>query len=143
MRRAVARTGIVLSRSGGALPRHAPRLSAFVGGPLGGGRQWMPWIHVDDEVGALRFLLEHPQATGPFNLASPQPARNRELSAAVGRALHRPSWLPAPRVAVELLAGELAEAMFGSLRVLPARLLALGYRFRFPSLEGALDDLIR
>jgi uncharacterized protein (TIGR01777 family) len=142
VRRPLLRTGIVLSREGGALRLLRLAHLAFLGGPLGSGRQWTPWIHEADEVGAIRFLLEHPQATGPFNLASPAPARNRELSAEVGRALGRPSWLPVPRWPLRLAAGELADALFSGQRALPTRLLALGYRFRFATLRGALADLL-
>ena len=142
VRRPRLRTGIVLAREGGALgPMRLAHL-AFAGGPLGNGAQWTPWIHLADEVGAIRFVLEHPQATGPFNLAAPEPARNRDLSRAVGRALGRPTWLPVPRWPLRLAAGELADAVFAGQRAVPARLLALGYRFRFPKLESALEDLL-
>ena len=142
LRRPIARTGIVLAREGGALGPMALAHRLLVGGPLGDGRQWTPWIHLADEVGALRFLIEHPQATGPFDLVAPEPARNRDLSRAIGRALGRPSWLPVPRWPLRLAAGELADAVFAGQRALPARLLSLGYRFRFPALEGALADLL-
>jgi hypothetical protein len=142
VRRPLLRTGIVLAREAGALKVMRLAHLALAGGPLGSGRQWTPWIHRADEVGAIRFLLEHPQATGPFNLCAPEPARNRDLTRAVGRALRRPSWLPVPRWPLRLLAGELADAVFGGQRAVPARLLALGYRFRFPDLEGALADLL-
>lgn len=142
VRRPILRTGVLLARESGALPILRLAHRALVGGPLGDGRQWMPWIHLADEIGAIRFLLEHPQATGPFNLAAPEPARNRELARAVGRAVHRPSWLPAPLWPLRLAAGELADFLAGGQRALPARLLSLGYRFRFPTLQAALADLL-
>ena len=142
VRRPVARTGIVLSRDGGALPLMRLAFKAFTGGPLGSGRQWMPWIHEADEVGAIRFLLEDPQATGPYNLVAPEPATNRDFSAAVGEALGRPSWLPAPGWGMRLALGELGDVLLGGQRARPARLLAAGYRFRFPELGGALADLL-
>jgi uncharacterized protein len=142
VRRPLARTGVVLAREGGALPKLRLAHSLFAGGPLGSGRQWMPWIHIADEVGALRFLLEHPQATGPFTLVAPEPVRNRDLGRAVGRALHRPSRMPAPAFAVRLLLGELADAMLSGQRAMPLRLQSLGYRFRFPTLALALQDLL-
>jgi uncharacterized protein len=142
VRRPVARTGIVLSRTGGALSTLRLAHQAYAGGPLGSGRQWTPWIHEADEVGAIRFLLEHPQATGPFNLVAPEPATNRDVSRAIARALRRPSWLPAPAFAVRLLLGELADAMLGGQRARPDRLQALGYRFRYPTLATALADLL-
>lgn len=142
VRRPVIRTGLVLAREGGALPKLRLAHLLFGGGPFGSGRQWTPWIHLADEVGAIRFLLEHPQATGPFELVAPEPVRNRELSRAVGRALRRPSWLPVPRFALRLLFGEMAESLFAGQRARPLRLQALGYRFRFPAIDGALADLL-
>jgi uncharacterized protein (TIGR01777 family) len=141
-RRPIARTGIVLSRRGGAMKPLVRAHRAFVGGRLGDGRQPMPWIHEDDEVGAIRFLLESPQATGPFNLVAPEPKSNGELSRALARALRRPSLLPVPKLAVRLALGELGESLLGGQRAVPARLAALGFRFRFPSLEAALADLL-
>ena len=107
VRRPIARTSIVLSRRGGAMKPLALAFRSFVGGRLGDGRQPMPWIHDEDEVGAIRFLLESPQATGPFNLVAPEPATNAELSQALARVLHRPNWLPVPSFAVRLALGEL------------------------------------
>jgi uncharacterized protein (TIGR01777 family) len=142
VRRPVVRTGLVLSRRGGALVPLRRAFRAFAGGPLGDGRQWTPWIHEADEVGAIRFLLESPAATGPFDLVAPEPVRNGDFSRAVGRALGRPSWLPAPRPAVRLLLGELADALLAGQRAVPSRLQAIGFRFRFPSLDAALADLL-
>jgi len=141
VRRPILRTAVVLSRGGGALRPLATAFRAFVGGPLGDGRQWMPWVHEADEVGAIRFLLESPAASGPYNVVAPEPVRNGDFSRAVGKALGRPSWLPAPKAAVRLALGELAETLLGGQRAVPARLLALGFRFRFPTLAGALEDL--
>lgn len=143
VRRPVIRTGVVLSRHGGAFRSLRLAFRAFVGGPMGSGRQWMPWIHEADEVGAIRFLLEHPGATGPYDLAAPEPVRNAHLARALGRALGRPSWLPAPAFPLRLVLGEFAETVLGGARALPARLLAAGYEFRFPSLDAALADLAR
>ncbi|HXT50073.1 MAG TPA: TIGR01777 family oxidoreductase [Thermoanaerobaculia bacterium] len=142
VRRPIVRTSIVFSRRGGALKPLALSFRAFLGGKLGDGRQWMPWIHEADEVGAIRFLLESPAATGPFNLVAPEAARNADVSRALGKALHRPSWLPAPKLGVRLAVGELADTMLGSQHVVPARLQALGFRFRFPTLEAALAELL-
>lgn len=142
VRRPVLRTGVVLSRRGGAIVPLRRAFRAFAGGPLGDGRQWMPWIHEADEVGAIRFLLESPAATGPFDLVAPEPVRNGDFSRAVGRALGRPSWLPVPRAALRLALGELGEALLAGQRAVPARLEALGFRFRFPTLDGALAELL-
>lgn len=142
VRRPIVRTSIVLSRRGGALKPLRLAFGAFLGGPLGDGRQWMPWIHEADEVGAIRFLLESPAATGPFNLAAPEATRNDDLSRALAKALRRPSWLPAPKLAVRLALGELGDTLLSGQRAVPARLLALGFRFRFPTLEQALAEML-
>jgi uncharacterized protein (TIGR01777 family) len=142
VRRAVLRTGVVLSAAGGALPRMALPFRLMAGGPLGGGRQWLPWIHVADEVGAIRFLLERQDARGPFNLTAPRPLTNRDFSRALGKVLKRPSFAPAPGFALRLLLGEMAEALLTGQRAVPHRLLELGYEFRHPEASGALHDLL-
>jgi len=143
VRRAIIRTGIVLSTRGGALPRMLLPFRLFVGGPLGSGRQGFPWIHLADEVGAIRFLIERETARGPFNLAAPQPPSNAEFSRALGRALGRPALLPAPAPVLRLLLGEMATVLVEGQRAVPARLLREGYQFLFPDLDAALRDLLR
>jgi uncharacterized protein len=142
VRRAVLRTGIVLSDAGGALPRMALPFRLLAGGPLGSGRQWFPWIHIADEVGAIRFLLEREDARGPFNLTAPRPLTNRDFSRALGKALHRPSLAPMPAFALRLALGEMADALLSSQRAVPHRLLELGYAFRYPEALAALRDLL-
>jgi uncharacterized protein (TIGR01777 family) len=142
VRRVVVRTGLVLSRDGGALARLLPPFRLGLGGPMGSGRQYWPWIHMADEIGALRFLLERDSARGPFNLTAPAPLRNREFSRILGRALRRPSFLPAPAFALRALLGEMASLVLEGQRALPRRLLAEGYAFRFARLEEALRDLL-
>jgi len=142
VRRVVLRTGVVLDRGGGALAKMLPPFRLGLGGPLGAGRQWFPWIHMADEVGAILFLLAATAASGPFNLCAPQPVRNRDFARALGRQLHRPSILPAPAPALRLALGELAAALLTGQRAEPRRLLAAGYRFRFPDLPEALADLL-
>ncbi|HZF08445.1 MAG TPA: TIGR01777 family oxidoreductase [Thermoanaerobaculia bacterium] len=142
VRRAILRTGVVLARDGGALPKMALPFRMRIGGPLGSGRQWLPWIHLADEVGAIRFLLEDDAARGPFNLTAPTPARNRDLGAALGKVLHRPSLLPTPGFALHLALGEMAGMLLNGQRAVPKALLARGYRFRFPELGPALSDLL-
>ena len=142
VRRALVRTGIVLSTEGGALPQMVRPFKLFAGGPVGSGDQWMPWIHIDDEVGAIEFLLRHDEARGPFNLAAPAPLTNREFSRAIGRALGRPSLLPAPAFAMKLLFGEMATLLLDGQRAVPARLEELGYEFRFADADAALADLL-
>jgi uncharacterized protein len=142
VRRALLRTGVVLAREGGALPKMALPFRMMIGGPLGSGRQWLPWIHLADEVGAIRFLLDDDGARGPFNLTAPNPVRNRDLGVALGRALHRPSLLPTPAFALQLALGEMAGMLLAGQRAVPRALLARGYGFRFPNLGPALSDLL-
>jgi uncharacterized protein len=142
VRRVVLRTGIVLDPAGGALPKLLLPFRCGFGGPLGNGRQWLPWIHVADEVGAILFLLADAGASGPYNLCAPRPVENRVLARALGRQLHRPSRLAAPAVALRVVLGEMAAALLRSQRAVPRRLLAAGYEFRFPELAGALADLL-
>jgi uncharacterized protein (TIGR01777 family) len=148
VRRVLVRTGVVLAREGGALPRMALPFKLLAGAPLGSGRQWLPWIHIADEVGAIRFLLEREDAQGPFNLTAPQPVTNRELGHVLARVLGRPSPLQAlglgvPEPVFRVMLGEMADAVLHSQRVLPARLLQLGYAFRFPDVASALRDLYK
>lgn len=137
------RTGIVLAREGGALPRMALPFKLMAGGPIGDGRFWQPWIHLADQVGLLCWALGQERVRGLVNATSPAPARNRDLARAMGRALHRPSLLPTPALALRLAMGEMAEVVTASQRVLPRRALDLGYRYRFPELGLALTDLLR
>ena len=147
VRRALLRTGIVLSAAGGALPRLLLPFRLMAGAPLGDGRQWFPWIHLADETGALRFLLERDDARGPFNLTAPNPVTNRELGDFLARALHRPSPLQAlglgvPRAVFRAALGEMADSILQGQRAVPRRLLDLGFRFRHPDLAPALADLV-
>lgn len=142
VRRPIIRTGIVLSTDGGALPRIVLPFRLFAGGPLGSGEQWVPWIHLADEVGAIRFLIENDGAAGPFNLTAPEPLTNREFGRVVGRVLGRPSRLPTPAFALRLALGEMATLLLDGQRAVPRRLLELGYEFRFATAEAALRDLL-
>lgn len=142
VRRVVARSGVVLAREGGALPRMALPFKLYVGGRVGSGRQYMSWIHLEDQVAALRFLVEHATASGPFNLTAPHPVTNRELSRHLADVLGRPSLFPVPGFALRLLFGEMAEVLLEGQRVVPERLQRLGFSFRYPRLEEALRDLL-
>lgn len=142
IRVALTRTGVVLSPSGGALAKMLPPFRLGVGGPVAGGRQYVPWIHLDDVVGALLHCLEDERADGPINVTSPNPVTNAELSRALGRVLHRPALLPVPGLALRLLYGDMATIVLTGQRALPVRLRALGYRFRHPDLEPALRDVL-
>ncbi len=137
------RTGIVLARDGGALPRMVQPFRLLAGGPLGRGDFWQPWIHLADEVGIVLLALSDGRARGPLDATAPAPALNRDLARAIGRALHRPALLRTPAPALRLALGEMADVVLASQRVMPRRAQALGYRFRFPTLEAALEDLLR
>jgi len=138
MRAVQVRTGVVLDRDGGALQKMLPPFRLGVGGPVAGGRQYVSWIHRDDVVGMIAAALQDERWTGPVNATAPEPVTNRELSRALGRALHRPAVLPVPGVALRALYGEMAEIVTTGARVLPAKALMLGYGFRHPRLDEAL-----
>lgn len=143
VRRPIVRTGIVLAADGGALPKLMQPFKLFAGGRLGSGTQAVPWIHIRDQVAAMRFLIEHDQAHGPYNLTAPQPVTNAELTRALSELLHRPALLPVPRMALRLALGQASEALLAGQRALPQRLQSLGYSFQFPELREALADLLQ
>lgn len=138
----MTRTGVVLSPQGGALAKMLPPFKLGVGGPVAGGRQYVPWIHLDDVVGALILSLDDESVSGPVNLTAPTPVTNAELSRTLGHVLHRPALLPVPAAALRLLYGEMASIVAGGQRAVPRRLLELGYSFKHTELEGALHDLL-
>jgi hypothetical protein len=133
-----ARLGVVLGPGGGALPRMALPFRLFLGGPLGSGRQWLSWVSLEDAVAAILFALDRSDLSGPVNVVSPLPVTNAEFSAALGRALGRPCWLPAPAFALRLALGEMADMLLGGQRAAPRRLEAAGFRFSRPLLADAL-----
>lgn len=132
------RTGVVLDPRGGALAKMLPPFRLGVGGPVAGGHQYVSWIHVRDLVGVMRAALADERWSGPVNGTAPEPVTNRELSRALGRALHRPALLPVPGAALRALYGEMAQIVTTGARVLPAKPLMLGYEFRHPHVEEAL-----
>jgi len=135
------RIGIVLDPKGGALAKMLPPFRMGVGGPLGDGRQWMSWIHLDDLVRLIVYAVERPLAGG-LNGVAPEPVRNSEFTRILGKALHRPAFLPVPGFALSLLFGEMSEVLLASQRVVPAAAQAAGFTFQHPHLEGALEDLL-
>lgn len=137
------RTGIVLGVEGGALPQMLTPFRLGIGGPMGTGAQWMPWIHLDDIVGLIDFAMKTESVRGPLNACSPNPVTNREFSSQLGRALHRPAVVPTPEFAIRLLFGEMAQVILASDRVLPKAALAAGHGFHFPELCAALNQLLR
>ena len=136
------RTGVVLSPGGGALEKMLPPFRLGVGGPVAGGGQYVPWVHLDDVVGALTFCLHTEAASGPVNITAPEPVTNTELSKTLGRVLSRPAVVPVPALALRTLYGEMAVVVTTGQRAVPRRLLELGYEFRRPDLEEALRDAI-
>lgn len=133
------RTGIVLARDGGVLAKLLLPFRLFVGGPLGSGRQYMPWIHRDDWIRLVEWALEHDEAAGPFNATAPNPVTNAAFARALGRAVHRPAVLPTPAFVLRLALGEMAEALLlGGQRAVPARAAALGFEFEHADLDRAL-----
>jgi uncharacterized protein (TIGR01777 family) len=133
---------VVLTPAGGALARMLPFFRLGVGGPVAGGRQYVPWIHVDDVLAGLIFCIDESEATGAINLSAPTPVTNAEFSRALGRALGRPAALPVPAFALQLLYGEMATIVTTGQRVVPRRLAQLGFRFRHPDLDAALRDVL-
>ncbi|WP_055569905.1 TIGR01777 family oxidoreductase [Streptomyces atriruber] len=143
VRTVLARNGLVIGREGGAWGRLFPLFKAGLGGRLGNGRQYWSYISLHDEVAALRHLIDTETLSGPFNLTAPDPLTNREVTAAMGRVLHRPALLPAPAPALRLVLGEMAGDVLGSQRVLPTRLLESGFAFAFPAIDEAIRAALR
>lgn len=142
IRTAVLRTGIVLSTKGGALKTMLLPFRLGVGGKVGNGKQWMSWIHIDDIVGAIRHIIEKDDIMAAVNGTAPGPATNAEFTRALGRALSRPTLLPAPTFGIKFAFGEMATILLEGQRVTPKKLLSTGYRFRFPELDAALRDVL-
>jgi uncharacterized protein (TIGR01777 family) len=143
VRTVLLRIGVVLDREGGAI---APMLTPFklgMGGPVGSGKQWMAWIHYEDVLGLLLFALYSVGAAGPINATAPNPVTNKEFGKALGKALHRPTFMPLPGFAVRLRFGGVAEVILNGQRVLPKKALALGYSFKFPTIDAALTDILK
>jgi len=136
VRVAIARTGVVLAPGGGALAKMLPPFKLGVGGPVAGGRQYVPWVHMDDVVGGLLFLLD--RGSGTYNVTAPEPVTNKELSKALGRALHRPAVMPVPALAIRALYGRMAWIVTTGVRAVPTRLAEEGYSFARPDLDDAL-----
>ena len=137
------RTGVVLDASGGALAKMLLPFKLGIGGPVAGGKQYMPWIHVDDLVGIYIAALDDAGWQGPVNATAPHPATNAEFSKALGRALHRPAVLPIPGLALRALYGEMAVIVTTGQRAVPRKALAYGYRFAHPDLDEALDNALQ
>jgi uncharacterized protein (TIGR01777 family) len=136
------RTGIVLDAEGGALAKMLPPFKAGLGGPIGGGKQYMPWIHRDDLIGTYLAALDSPAFSGPINASAPEPATNKDFSKALGRALHRPAAAPVPAITIKLMYGEMSQIVLTGVRMVPGRAPELGYEFKHPDLDEALRDTL-
>jgi uncharacterized protein (TIGR01777 family) len=136
------RTGMVLEQDGGALPKMLLPFRFFAGGPIMPGNQWVSWIHRRDHIGLIQWALSTPTVSGPINAVAPEPVTMKTFCEVLGRVLHRPSWLPVPGFALNALLGELGTLMTTGQRVIPAKALAGGYRFQYPTLEPALQAIL-
>lgn len=141
VRVATVRTGIVLGKGQGALAKMVPPFKFFVGGPLGSGKQYMPWIHIEDEIGLLRFLMENEKARGAFNATAPNPVTMEDFAKALGQVLNRPSWVSVPPSALALIVGEMADMLLTGQRAVPEAATKLGYIFKYPMIGAALQSL--
>jgi uncharacterized protein len=142
VRVAIMRLGVVLGVGGGALAQMLPAYRKFAGGPLASGRQWFSWIHMADLLAAVQFVIEHENARGAYNFCAPAPVRQKEFARTLGRILGRPAVVPAPSLALRLMLGEVAGTLLASQKMVPDRLIAEGFAFRFTDVESALADLI-
>ncbi len=137
----LARFGVVLSAGGGAMAKMLPAFRSGLGGPIGSGKQWFPWIHLTDLIRAMNFLLNQPSAEGPYNFCAPEPVRQGDFARHLGRQLSRPAFFPAPAAIMRVMLGEFAGTLLASQRVVPERLQQAGFKFRFPTIESALSDI--
>ena len=139
----IARFGIVLGKTGGALGKMVPAFKRFVGGPLGNGDQWFPWIHMEDLTRAFLFFLDQKQIHGPVNLCTPNPVRNKVLAQVLGKALTRPAFLKTPAFMLRLVLGEFGSVLSEGQRAVPAKLMKHQFTFHYPEIAEALEELVR
>jgi len=142
IRRVVIRTGLVFSKEGGIFPLLRLPFSLFVGGPLGSGKQYVSWIHIDDAAGAIRHLIKQDHAAGTYNLTSPGPVSNKTFSQEMGKSMRRPALLPVPSFTMKIALGEVSTLALDGQRVVPARLIKSGYKFKHETLNEALRNLL-
>lgn len=138
----ITRFGIVMGEKGGALSQMMPFFKKYIGGPIGSGKQWFSWVHIKDLAEAFVFLLKRPEISGPVNVCSPNPVRNRDLAKALGKVLHRPSFLPAPGLMVKLVLGEFGSVILEGQKVIPRKLLENGFVFQYPDIDKALQSIV-
>lgn len=137
----LTRFGIVLDKDGGAIPLMRSSFRAFLGGSLGNGLQWFPWIHMQDLVVAFQFVISRPGFSGPANFCAPEPVRNQDLTQALAKRLNRPAFMPAPAWMIQLVLGELGQSLLNSQRAVPAKLRQFGFQFAYPCIDDALDEI--
>jgi uncharacterized protein (TIGR01777 family) len=137
----MTRFGIVLGEKGGALSQMIPLFKKYIGGPIGSGKQWFSWIHIKDLAEAFVFMMKHPEVSGPVNLCSPNPVRNKDLAKALGKALHKPSFMPAPGFMIKLVLGEFGSVILEGQRVIPKKLLENGFVFQYADIDQALQSI--
>lgn len=142
VRKVIIRIGLVLDKNDGALAKMIPAFKFFAGGPLGSGKQWFSWVHINDVVGIFLFALDNEETEGVLNAASPSPVRMREFARSLGKIMHRPSIMFVPEFALKLILGEAADAVLGGAQVIPKRTLEAGYKFQFSSVKDALENLL-
>lgn len=138
----LARIGIVLEKDGGALQKMLPPFRFFIGGPLGSGKQWFPWIHREDVVGMLLMALKDSRVEGPFNVCAPQAVTLGNFAAVLGKVLRRPSFFPVPGFVLKLMLGEMAVLLLNGQNTIPRKMRSWGYSFRYPELESALGNIL-
>jgi uncharacterized protein len=138
----ITRFGIVMGEKGGALSQMIPLFKKYIGGPIGSGKQWFSWIHIKDLAEAFVFMIKHPEISGPVNLCSPNPVRNKDLAKALGKALHRPSFMPTPGFMIKLVLGEFGSVILEGQRVIPKKLLENGFVFQYADIHKALQRIV-
>ncbi|MBF0111986.1 MAG: TIGR01777 family protein [Desulfamplus sp.] len=138
----IMRFGVVLGKNGGALEKMLPSFKLFAGGPLGKGTHWFPWIHIDDLIGAILFFIENQTISGSVNFVAPQALRHKDFTSALGEALNRPSFMPAPAFMVKAVMGEMGKAFLSSQKAIPFVLNKSGFKFKYPDIEAALEDIL-
>lgn len=143
VRVAAMRFGVVLDKNGGALAKMIPAFKSFAGGPLGTGLQWFPWIHMDDLISAINFIIENNEIKGPVNFCAPNPIRNRDFGKALGNVLKRPSFMKVPLFMIRLVMGEMGTLLTNSQKVIPHKLLRHGFKFQHPDIDHALGDILK
>jgi uncharacterized protein (TIGR01777 family) len=136
------RLGVVLGKGGGAMATMKTPFQLGLGGPIGSGQQWFPWIHIDDLVGAILFLLTAEECRGPFNFTAPQPVRQKEFARQLGAAFHRPACLPTPAFVMKLVLGEFGRSLLQGQKAVPQALTESGYLFTYPDLQPALQEIV-